>query len=307
MNAVFRFLTAGLALVVWFATPIAAQKRTQETFATPELAASAVLSALQSKDEARILSIFGPEAREAFSSGDPTLDRIEREVMTAAMSQSWRWVARGSRSRELVVGDEGWPFPVPLVRRGTTWTFDTAAGKQEVLARRVGRNELKVIGLCRQYVFVQQRYASEGHDGNPAEAFAQQFRSDAGKQNGLYWETGPGESPSPMGDLAAKAAVEGYDRRASGEAAPFHGYHFRILTAQGRNASGGPKNYVVDGRMTQGFALIAYPAKYRNSGVMTFVVNQDGVVYEKDLGPDTERLATANVAFNPDRTWRRVQ
>jgi len=307
MNVVFRFLTAGLAFVVWFATPIAAQKPAQETFATPELAASAVLSALQSKDEARLMAIFGPEAREAFSSGDPTLDRIEREVMTAAMSQSWRWVARGSRSRELVVGDEGWPFPVPLVRRGTTWTFDTAAGKQEVLARRVGRNELKVIGLCRQYVFVQQRHASQGHDGTPAGAFAQQFRSDAGKQNGLYWETGPGENPSPMGDLAAKAAVEGYDRRASGAAAPFHGYHFRILSAQGRSAPGGPKNYVVDGRMTQGFALIAYPAKYRNSGVMTLVVNQDGVVYEKDLGPDTERLATANVAFNPDRTWRRVQ
>jgi hypothetical protein len=208
-----------------------------------------------------------------------------------------------------VIGNEQWPFPVPLVREGDGWRFDTDAGKREVLARRIGRNELAVIGLCETYVIAQKQYAAEGRDGNPAGAYAQKIRSTSGKHDGLFWPTKPGEKPSPLGDLAAQATSEGYAYRAAPAQGPrpFHGYLFRVLTRQGASAPGGAKSYVADGHMTGGFALIAYPAAYGNSGIMTFIVNQDGVVREADLGKDTAKLAGAIDAYDPDARFQPVE
>ena len=218
------------------------------------------------------------------------------------MRQSWTWAPSGADRSELVIGDEQWPLPIPLVKAGSGWQFDTDAGKDEILSRRIGRNELRVIDLCRAYVIMQQEYASQPRDGKIAGLYAPQFRSDPGRQNGLYWEVGPEERRSPLGDIAAKAATEGYDEQKSAST-PFYGYHFRVLTAQGAAAKGGAKDYLVNGEMSGGFGLIAYPAEYGRSGIMTFVVNQEGVVYESDLGAETTKAADALKAFNPDAAW----
>jgi len=205
----------------------------------------------------------------------------------------------------LIVGDEQWPFPVPLAKSGDQWQFDAEAGKREVLARRIGRNELGVIDLCGAYVGLQKEYAADSHDGKQSGLYAQRLRSTPGHQDGLYWETNPGEQTSPLGDLAAQAAEEGYAKDQT-EGSPFWGYRFRIVTAQGASAPGGKKNYVVNGDMSGGFALVAYPAKYGSSGVMTFVVNQDGKVYQKDLGKDTSSLAAEIKEYGPDDSWELV-
>jgi hypothetical protein len=282
-----------------------AQAPAQVSFATPQDAATALLQGLRTNDLDRLQAIFGPGGKD-FSSGDPVLDRHDREVVALAMEQSFRWVDLDANRTELVIGNEAWPFPVPLARTETGWRFDTEAGKTEVLARRIGRNELAVIGLCQTYVLVQQQYSGQGHDGKKAGLYAQKVRSTPGLQDGLYWSVKPGEPPSPLGDLAAAAAAEGYDREKE-PSAPFVGYYFRILTAQGRSASGGAKDYVVDGDMSGGFALVAYPAKYGFSGVMTFIVNQNGVVYQKDLGKETATLAGDLKVYNPDKTWTKVR
>ncbi len=207
----------------------------------------------------------------------------------------------------LIVGNEGWPFPVPLVKSANSWRFDTAAGKEEVLARRIGRNELAVIGTCRTYVAAQQHYAQQGHDGKPAGLFATTFPSDPGKQNGLYWPSARQEPRSPLGDLVAQAAQEGQQLGANREQpSPFHGYYFKILSGQGTAARGGARSYVVNGEMSGGFALVAWPAQYDATGVMTFIVNQDGIVHEKDLGAQTGATVAAMTRYNPDASWRRV-
>jgi hypothetical protein len=222
------------------------------------------------------------------------------------MGQSWRWAPRGEGTKELIIGDEQWPFPVPLVKTGNEWQFDSEKGKEEVLARRIGRNELRIVDVCRAYVGMQREYAGQPHDGKPAGFFAQRLRSSAGRQDGLYWQTKPGERRSPLGDLVAKAEAEGYDLNKSA-AKPFWGYHFRLLTAQGPAAPGGKKSYVKNGDMPGGFALLAYPAKYASSGVMTFVVGPDGIVYEKDLGKDTATQALGLAEYNPDESWTAVR
>jgi len=251
-------------------------------------------------------TIFGPTAESILSSGDPVQDKMDRGVFLVAMKQSVKWQTLSAVSKEMVVGQHGWPFPIPLVKKGSAWMFDTAAGAQEVLNRRIGRNELTVIGICRMYPSVQKIYASIGRDSKPAGRYAQKIRSDKGRQNGLYWATSLGESPSPLGDLAAEASKEGYDREKD-QTTPFHGYYFHILTEQGPAGKGGAKNYIVRGEMTGGFALVAYPAKYRNSGVMTFIVGSDGFVFERDLGQETEKIAAAMKRYNPDRSWRRAK
>ena len=296
---------AVLGLAILFA---AACSRAPERakFATPDEAAAALLQALKADNPAKMQEIFGREGIEAVASGDPVSDRHDREVIALAMEQSWRWAPRGEDAKELIVGDEQWPFPVPLVKTGNAWQFDSEEGKEEVLARRIGRNELGTIDVCRAYVDLQREYASQPHDGKPAGLFAQRLRSSPGRQDGLYWQRKPGERRSPLGDLVAEAAAEGYepDKPAS---SPFWGYHFRILTAQGPAAPGGKKSYVVNGDMTGGFALVAYPAKYAFSGVMTFMVGQDGVVYQKDLGEDTAVQAPRLAEFDPDKSWTAVQ
>jgi hypothetical protein len=293
-------------LVLTVLVPFAyAQAPAQMTFATPDDAAIALWEGFKSNDLEKLSAIFGPNAQEDFSSGDPIADKNDREVMAAAMGQSWRWAPRGTKE-ELVIGEEAWPFPVPLVKIGARWQFDSKAGAAEVLARRVGRNELAVIDLCKAYVLMQQAYANQPHDEKKAGLYAEKFQSTPEQQDGLYWSVNPGEQPSPLGDLAAEAAAGGYEREKTPKA-PFMGYYFRILTAQGPAASGGAKSYIVNGDMSGGFALIAYPAKYASSGVMTFIVNQSGVVYEKDLGPETSKIATGLNEYNPDHLWKKVR
>ncbi len=276
----------------------------EQVFATPNEAATVFLAALHKSDEKQLIAIFGPDAKEMLSSGDPVDDRRQREVVSAAAAQEWAVVDKYGDAKELVVGDERWPFPVPIVPEGSGWRFDTAAGIEEVLARRVGRNELVVINLCRAYVDAQNEYAAQSRDGHPAGAFAQRIRSDDGTRNGLYWPTTAGEPASPIGALVASATSDGYDNQNRDQPSPFHGYYFKILTGQGSDASGGAKSYVVNGQMTGGFGLFAYPADYGNSGVMSFMVDAAGVVYESDLGEDTLSAGKSFSTFNPSSAWK---
>jgi len=279
---------------------------TQSKFVTPEDAAKALLQALKTDNTEQIAAIFGRDAVEAVASGDDASDKQDRAVIGLAMEQSWRWTPLGPDRKELLVGDEQWPFPVPLAKSGGQWAFDSEAGTREVLARRIGRNELDVIDLCQAYVDWQKEYAADSHDGKQAGAYAQHLRSTPGHQDGLYWDTNPGEKPSPLGDLAAYAADEGHAQNRT-EGSPFWGYRYRILTAQGASAPSGQKSYIANGDMRAGFALVAYPASYGSSGIMTFVVNQDGSVYEKDLGRDTSTVAAKLTEYNPDSSWERVE
>ena len=299
MNKHSNLIVVAISIVL--AISATAQNRPQQRFSSPQEAGSTLLQSLKANDLDRLLAIFGPNASQVLSSGDPVQDKHDREILKVAMEQSWRWSPRG-KAQELIVGHENWPFPIPLVRSKNSWWFDTKAGEKEVLARRIGRNELAVIRVCQSYILIQKAYASEPRDGKRSGVYAQKVRSDAGRQNGLYWEVKPGEKLSPLGDLAAQAEARGYDREKK-EGSPFLGYYFRILTAQGPAARGGAKSYIVNGDMSQGFALVAYPASYRNSGVMTFIVDQNGVVYQKDLGPETATLASGMKEFNPDRSW----
>ena len=309
MTNSFRTLAVAILVMtaVLFATP-AAQAQSQKTFPTPEEAVKAAVAAAKTDNKTELIAIFGPEAEEILSSGDPVADRQQRQVVLAAFKQGWRVENRKGGGKEVIVGDEDWPFPIPLVKETAGWRFDTVAGKEEVLARRIGRNELSVIGICRTYGDGQKVYASAGHDGKPAGIYAQKIRSEEGKQDGLYWAAKPGEPLSPLGDLAAQAAEEGYkaDPSKTGPQ-PFHGYYFRILTAQGAAASGGAKSYVVNDDMTGGYALVTWPAEYGNSGIMTFIVNHDGIVYQKDLGEETAKTASAMKEYNPDKTWKKVK
>jgi hypothetical protein len=281
--------------------------RNQRVFGDPTSAVDALAAAAGNGDSAGLEAIFGPEGREVLSSGDPVADRRQREVFVVALSQGWSLVSTGDNAKELVIGHEQWPFPIPLVKDRRGWWFDTAAGKHEVLARRIGRNELAAIGVLRTYGIAQRKYASEGRDGKPAGIYARKVRSEPGKHDGLFWPmTAPGEKPSPLGDLAAEAAAEGYSGESKGPT-PFHGYFYRVLTRQGKDAPGGAKSYVVGGDMKEGFAMVAHPAEYGNSGIMTFQVGPDGTIYESDLGEDTAKAAAAITEYSPDSAWHKVE
>lgn len=274
------------------------------TFASPEEAVAELRRAVDGGKLDDLRAVFGPDAQALVDSSDAVTARRNREVFTVAMREGWRLEDAGTSRKTLVIGHEEWPFPIPLVSDGTRWRFDTAAGKEEILARRIGRNELAVIRLCRTYVEAQRVYAKRGHDGRPPGLFAAKFRSDPGKQNGLYWPADAGGRPSPLGDLVARATEEGtMSRETRPEPSPFHGYYFRILTAQGPAATGGAKDYLVDGGLSHGFALIAWPAQYDVTGVMTFIVNHEGIVRQKDLGPETDATARAMRAYDPDPSW----
>jgi hypothetical protein len=276
----------------------------QRAFAKPELAATTLADAVKTRDTKTLEEIFGPQGRAVLTSGDPVADKNAREVFTVAFAEQWKLRDVEDGKKELIIGDEQWPFPIPLQMDSHGWWFDTAAGKEEVRARRIGRNELAAIGVCRKYVSAQREYASEAHDGKPAGIFAQKVHSDDGKHNGLYWPRAKGDDKaSPLGEFAAKAAKEGYSAAGKDTAAPYYGYFYRILTRQGAGADGGAKDYVVNGDMTGGFALIAWPAEYGNSGIMSFIVGPDGVVHENDLGDDTSTLAAAITEFNPNADW----
>ncbi len=280
----------------------------QRAFASPEAAVVELDAAAAAHDMDRLEAIFGREGRAVLSSGDPVADRHNREVFAIAIDQGWTLEPIDSRTRELVVGHEAWPFPVPLVRDSRGWWFDTEAGRWEVLARRIGRNELATIGTLRTYAIAQREYAGRGHDGRPAGVYARKIRSDPGRRNGLYWPvSGPHDDPSPLGEFAAEAEREGYTNTGNDGARPFRGYFYRILERQGPAAPGGAMSYIENGEMTRGFAMIAHPADYMNSGVMTFIVGPDGVVYEADLGDQTATVAQSVTAFDPDGRWTIVE
>ena len=284
---------------------IAAQTPTHRAFAAPEDAVKALVDTVKAENLDALLAIFGPEGRELVASSDPATARMNRQVFAVAFREQWHLEDATPTQKTLVIGNEDWPFPVPLVKGADGWRFDTAAGKEEVLARRIGRNELDAIATSRAYVTAQQRYAQEGHDGKPAGVHAAKFQSDPGKQNGLYWPTARGQKRSPLGDLLAQAAPEG--RQAGAQPTPLHGYYFKILTGQGAAAPGGARSYVVKGEMSGGFALVAWPAQYDVTGVMTFIVNQDGTVRERDLGPETDAIARKMTVYNPDKSWQPVK
>jgi Protein of unknown function (DUF2950) len=288
------------AAVLIFAMASAASA--QQSYKTAEEAADALVNAARSGERKNILTVLGQDGADIASSGDAVADAATRQQFLAAYNAKHQITMEGDSKAILVIGQDDFPFPIPLVRKDGTWQFDTAAGREEILYRRIGRNELSAIQTCLAYVDAQHDYAEKGVAGNGV--YAQRIVSRPGKKDGLYWPAQSGEDESPLGELAAAAAAEGY--RAGQERRPYHGYYYRLLTRQGDRAPGGAINYIASGKMIGGFALVAYPAKYGNSGVMTFLVNHLGVVYQKDLGPNTARVAARMMTFNPDTTWQRV-
>ncbi|GMV27501.1 MAG: hypothetical protein AMXMBFR58_35320 [Phycisphaerae bacterium] len=277
----------------------------QRTFTSPDEAVHALAEAAQAGDTGTLTSIFGTQADAILSSGDAVADLRNRETFSVAMNDRWSLRRIDSETRELLIGHDEWPFPVPVVKDARGWWFNTLAGRDEVLARRIGRNELAAIGALHTYVEAQHEYAAQPRDGLPAGVYAQQFRSDPGRHNGLFWETSPGQPPSPLATFAASAQKQGYAGGSASVPGPrtYHGYTFRILTRQGAAAPGGARDYISSGAMTGGFALVAWPVTYRNTGVMTFMVGPDGTVYERDLGPQTAAAAAAIAEFNPGEGW----
>ena len=309
---VTKVLVASLAapcavLVTFAACRTADTTQRHRTFDSPKSAVTALTKAVKEGKIDEVKAMFGPDAQALIDSSDPALARRNQQVFTAAVAERWRLEDEGADRTTLVIGNEEWPFPIPLVRDGGAWRFDTAAGKEEILARRIGRNELAAIRVSSTYVAAQRLYAKYGHDGKPAGLYARLFNSSGAQQNGLYWTARQGERRSPLGDLLANASVEAAKRPAGGEPQPFHGYYFKILTAQGAAAQGGAKDYVVNGELSGGFALVAWPALYDTTGIMTFVVNHDGRVWEKDLGTTTDADARAMTLYNPDASWTAVR
>ena len=275
----------------------------QQTYNTPQAAVDALVAAAKADDEKAALAVFGKAGEDIVSSGDKVSDEAIRKRFVESYDAKHQIAMDGDAKATLVIGQNDYPFPVPLVRKAGLWSFDTEAGRREVLVRRIGRNELNAIQTSLAYVDAQDEYAAKDR-GAGVGVYAQRFVSEPDKKNGLYWPTAAGEEESPLGELFAAASKQGY--RAGEGRTPYHGYYYKILTKQGPAAPGGAHDYVVNGKMIGGFALVAYPAEYRNSGVMTFLVNYDGTVYQKDLGRDTTALAEEMTAYNPDKTWTKA-
>ncbi|MEW6586369.1 MAG: DUF2950 domain-containing protein [Nitrospirota bacterium] len=274
----------------------------QKNFSSPEEAVEAVIDSIQKNDKDVMLAILGPEGKDLIDSGDPVADRAGRSRFLQEYNEKHSLKRESADKAVLSVGDDDWPFPIPIVKKLDKWHLDTKAGKEEILNRRIGRNELNVIEAMKAYWAAQHEYASK----NPSNEYAQKIVSTKSKKDGLYWETKEGEEESPLGSLIAKASKAGYSAKKDVKPAPYYGYYYKILTAQGKNAEGGAYDFIVNGKMILGFALVAYPAKYGNSGVMTFMINQQGIVYQKDLGKDTEKTVTDMTKYDPDRTWQKV-
>jgi DUF2950 family protein len=296
-------LKVAVITVVMLATigPASAAQAGARTFASPEEAVKALIEA--AGDAKAVLAVLGADARPIISSGDAAADKADRERFLKAYAEANKLMKAGDDMMLLVVGKDEWIFPIPLVKDKAGWRFDTREGREEVLNRRIGRNELSTIQAVLAYVDAQREYYLRNPQGDKLLHYAQKFVSTKGKRDGLYFPTKPGEKPSPLGPLFEKAKAQGYTKDNSG----YHGYHYRILRGQGGSAPGGAYGYVAQGRMIGGFALVAWPVSYGNSGVMTFIVNHDGVVYEKDLGPDTAEAVTKISRFNPDKSWKRFQ
>jgi hypothetical protein len=284
-----------------------AQEQGQQTFRSAEEAGRALFAAAQNQDDKTLLDILGAGGREIISSGDPVEDSNERVGFVVKYEQMHRYARQADGTTTLYVGAENWPFPIPLVENDI-WFFDADAGKQEILMRRIGKNELAAIDACHQLVDAEKQYYAKPPQGESAKQYAQKFVSDKGRHNGLFWSETVDELDSPLNPLIASAGADNTKSNsgATAEPIPFNGYYVRLLTGQGINAKGGAKSYVVNGKMAAGFAFLAYPSKYRSSGVMTFIVNESGVVYEKDLGPNTTTVARSMTEYNPDSTWHRA-
>src|SRR5215469_5892259 len=319
MECLNRLIEKQLMVIAFFLAVTAAiglagcQKSEQapggpKTFASPVAAGSAVYEAAKAGDTNALLAIFGPNASELIISGDPVQDKAGRDKFVADYDQMNRWGRLPSGGRVLSVGAENYPFPFPLMKNSSgQWYFDSSEAKDEILARRIGDNELETIDVLNTIADAQTEYFSKIHDASKVHQYARRFVSDPGKQNGLYWTAGDKEAESPLGPLVARASAEGYGGSSQQAPQPFHGYFYRILTKQGDHAKGGAKEYIVEGSMTQGFAALAYPAEYRKSGVMTFLINHDGIIFQKDLEENTAETVKAITEFNPDSTWSPVE
>jgi hypothetical protein len=297
-----------ISVVIAFAFAASAQDIKQEKFKSPEDAFKALIEAARTNDIKELLAIFGPGGKDVISSGDAVADRAAREKFVKAAAEAVKFSKMDEKTVLPVIGKDACSFPIPIVKSGDEWVFATEDGKQEIINRRIGKNELNTIQVSKEYVDAQREYAGKDRNGDGVLQYAQQFRSHPGKKDGLYWEGGSGNEMSPLGLLFARAAEEGYTPRKTGEKRkPYHGYFFNILKSQGSNAPGGEKDYIVDSKMTAGFGLLAYPAEYGVSGIMTFTVNQEGIIYEKDLGPNTEAVAKTISKYDPDKTWKKVK
>ena len=299
-----RLRIVAILLGLMIAAGCAKQPEQDASFKTPEDAVAALVAALQKDDVAGLQALLGPGSEELLNSGDAVQDANDRAAFLARYQTRHALTDDGPDRKILVTGEDEWPMPIPIVKRGSGWQFDGEAGIDEIIYRRVGGNELGAIDVCRGFVNAQLEYASEGRDGGPPGIYALKLVSDPGLQNGLYWEVAEGEPPSPAGPFVAAAAAEGY--RTGTERVPYHGYYYRMLYAQGANANGGARDYFKDGLYTEGFALVAWPADYGSSGVQTFIVNQDGIVFQKDLGEDTATAVESIQAFDPDSTWTAI-
>jgi Protein of unknown function (DUF2950) len=292
---------AGLAVTTVLSLPIA-QAHAQKSYPTPDQAANALVDAVKEGTSRAMLKVLGPRAQDIIESGDDVADVETRKKFLLAYDAKHLIRSGDNKTGTLIVGTDDFPFPIPLVHQHSGWEFDAKAGRREILYRRIGRNELDAIQTCLAYVDAQNEYAEKDRTGAGAGVYAQRIVSSPGKKDGLYWQDD--RDQSPLGELAAQASAEGY--RISAGPAPYHGYYYHILKGQGEDAPGGPHYYVVWGKMIGGFALVAYPAEYGNSGVMTFLVNHAGTVYQKDLGPRTDIIAKRMTLFDPDHTWKKV-
>jgi hypothetical protein len=295
-------ILAAVAILLIFPIRSVAQQPGQKTFSSPEDASNAFFTAAQSNDEKALLDILGPDGKQIVSSGDETEDAESRANFVQRYQQMHRLVKEPDGTTTLYIGAENWPTAIPLVNQGNSWYFDTEAGKNEVLYRRVGRNEISTISVCQELVAAQKEYYSTQHN-----EYAKEIFSDEGQHNGLYWKAAEGEPQSPVGPLVASAFANDTAKSQVGAPTPYRGYYYRLLTSQGKNGPGGAKSYLVNGKMAEGFAFLAYPAEYRSSGVMTFIVNEDGVVYQKDLGKKTDLLAKAMKEYNPNSSWQKAE
>jgi hypothetical protein len=288
-------------MVAAFLCTAASVASAQQAFKTPDEAASALASAAKTDDMKALNTVLGPDGEDIVSSGDEVADAATRQEFVAAYDAKHQIKMDGDNKAIMVIGPDDFPLPIPLARKDGMWRFDTAAGREEILFRRIGKNELDAIQACLAYVDAQNDYSEKDRTGAGVKTYAQRIVSRPGNKDGLYWPTSQGEEPSPLGELVAGATAQGY--RVEGQRTPFHGYYFKILTKQGPAAPGGALDYVVGGNMIGGFALVAYPAEYRNSGVKTFICSHSGKVYERDLGSNTAKLAEQMSAYNPDKTW----
>ena len=278
-----------------------AQQPGQKAFSSAEQATNALVTATRNNDEKAMLAILGREGKQIVSSGDDAEDSQNRANFVKRYEEMHRLVKEPDGTTILYIGAHNWPTPIPLMHKGASWYFDTEAGKKEILYRRVGRNELSAIRVCQELVAAEKEYSAKHSE------YAQKIFSDEGQQNGLYWKAADSEPQSPIGPLVAAAVAEGYAKGQEAAPTPYRGYYFHALARQGKNAPGSTKSYLVNGKMTEGFAFVAYPAEYRSSGVMTFIVSADGTVYEKDLGTRTAVLAKAMKEYNPDSTWQKSE